>query len=435
MNILQKIVADQKSGMPVGIYSCCSANEYVLRAALERGKAHNTPVLIESTANQVDQYGGYTGMRPADFFAYVKGLAREVGIREELVLLGGDHLGPLTWSGLPEQEAMEKAKELVRAYVLAGFEKIHLDTSMRLGDDNREEPLSDEVIARRGASLCAIAEEAYAEIAPKGAKAPCYIIGSEVPIPGGAQEAEEGVGVTRPEDCRRTISVFREVFLKYGLEDAWSRVIGLVVQPGVEFGDAEVFDYCREKAAALTGVLGEYPSLVFEGHSTDYQLRENLKQMVEDGIAILKVGPALTFGLREALLALEQIETALFRGKNIWRSDFNGILEETMLEKPANWQKHYHGSVDAQRLARTYSFSDRARYYLPEAEVQASIGRLIRNLRTAEIPDTLLSQYLPMQYGKVRRGLLSKDPEALIQDHIGDYIDDYLYATGRLSSD
>ena len=118
-------------------------------------------------------------------------------------------------------------------------------------------------------------------------------------------------------------------------------------------------------------------------------MRENLKQMVEDGIAILKVGPALTFGLREALLALEQIETALFRGKNIWRSDFNGILEETMLEKPANWQKHYHGSVDAQRLARTYSFSDRARYYLPEAEVQASIGRLIRNLRTAEIPDTL----------------------------------------------
>ena len=183
------------------------------------------------------------------FFAYVKGLA------------GSRHPGGACPSrrGSPWPADLERPsgagsdgkrqKELVRAYVLAGFEKIHLDTSMRLGDDNREEPLSDEVIARRGASLCAIAEEAYAEIALKGAKAPCYIIGSEVPIPGGAQEAEEGVGVTRPEDCRRTISVFREVFLKYGLEDAWSRVIGLVVQPGVEFGDAEVFDYCREKAA------------------------------------------------------------------------------------------------------------------------------------------------------------------------------------------
>lgn len=432
MNLLQKIVADQKSGVPTGIYSCCSANEYVLRAALARGKAHHTPVLIEATANQVNQYGGYTGMKPADFYAYVKGFAQEAGIPEGMVILGGDHLGPLTWSGLPETEAMEKAKVLVREYVLAGFEKIHLDTSMRLADDSREEALSDEVIARRGAELCAVAEEAYASIAPKGAKAPCYIIGSEVPIPGGAQEAEEGISVTRPEDCRRTISVFREAFEQRGLSEAWKRVIGLVVQPGVEFGDAEVFDYNREKAAALTAVLAEYPSIVFEGHSTDYQTRKGLKRMVEDGIAILKVGPALTFGMREAVLALELIEKALLSGKNIWLSDFNRILEATMLEKPENWQKHYHGTAAEQQLARTYSFSDRARYYLPEEAVKASVARLVKNLRAVEIPDTLLSQYLPLQYAKIRDGVLSKDPEALIQDRIGDYIDDYLYATGQL---
>ena len=183
MNFLQKMVADQKNGVATGIYSCCSANESVLRAALARGKANRTPVLIEATANQVNQYGGYTGMKPADFYAYVKGLVREIGISEETVILGGDHLGPLTWSGLPEAEAMEKAKELVESYVLAGFEKIHLDTSMRLADDSRDEPLSDAVIARRGAELCAVAEQAYASIAGKGAKAPCYIIGSEVPIP------------------------------------------------------------------------------------------------------------------------------------------------------------------------------------------------------------------------------------------------------------
>ena len=34
--------------------------------------------------------------------------------------------------------------------------------------------------------------------------------------------------------------------------------------------------------------------------------------MVEDGIAILKVGPALTFALREGLFALEQIERELY---------------------------------------------------------------------------------------------------------------------------
>lgn len=432
MNFLQKMVADQKNGVATGIYSCCSANESVLRAALARGKANRTPVLIEATANQVNQYGGYTGMKPADFYAYVKGLVREIGISEETVILGGDHLGPLTWSGLPEAEAMEKAKELVESYVLAGFEKIHLDTSMWLADDSRDEPLSDAVIARRGAELCAVAEQAYASIAGKGAKAPCYIIGSEVPIPGGAQEAEDGISVTRPEDCRRTIAVFQEEFTRRGLSDAWSRVIGVVVQPGVEFGDAEVFDYNREKAAALTAVLAEYPAMVFEGHSTDYQTRKGLRQMVEDGIAILKVGPALTFGMREAVLALEQIEKALLSGKNIWLSDFNRILEATMLEKPENWQKHYHGTAAEKQLARTYSYSDRARYYMPEEAVKASIARLMKNLREAEIPDTLLSQYLPLQYSKVREGVLSKDPEALIEDRIGNYIDDYLFATGQL---
>lgn len=430
MHILEKIVAAQKSGIPAGIYSCCSANVYVLRAALERGKAHNTPVLIESTANQVNQDGGYTGMKPADFYAYVHTLIEEVGIDKDLVILGGDHLGPLTWSNLPEAEAMEKARVLVREYVLAGFRKIHIDTSMRLADDSRTERLSDAVIARRGAMLCKAAEEAWKSL-PAG-QAPYYIIGSEVPIPGGAQEAEDSISVTRPEDCRATVSVFREAFAAEGLSDAWERVIGVVVQPGVEFGDAEVFDYNRDNAASLCAVLQDYPNLVFEGHSTDYQTRKNLRKMVEDGIAILKVGPALTFGLREALLALEQIEKILFRGKDVWLSNYGEILEETMLQKPQNWQKHYHGDAAALRLARTYSFSDRARYYLPEAAVENAIVRLIENLRQVEIPYTLLSQYLPLQYAKIRDGQLSADPQVLLQDRIGDYIDDYLYAIGVL---
>ena len=303
---------------------------------MERAKKRGIPVLIEATANQVNQFGGYTGMKPANFYAYCIELAQKVGLSERSIILGGDHLGPLTWSKLGEEQAMANAQELVRQYVLAGFTKIHLDTSMRLASDPADKGLSDEVIAKRGATLCAAAEKAFQERARSvpNAQKPVYVIGSEVPIPGGAQEVEESISVTKPGDCKATISAFREAFEKNNLLQAWERVVAVVVQPGVEFGDRDVFEYNREAAKPLTAVLKEYPSLIFEGHSTDYQTPQKLREMVEDGIAILKVGPALTFALREGLLALEQIERVLFEGKDIWLSGFASVLENAMLNTP-----------------------------------------------------------------------------------------------------
>ena len=143
-HILQEIAAANRAGEGVGIYSCCSANEYVLRAALKKAREHRTYVLIESTANQVDQFGGYIGMTPEQFYAYVLGLARELDVPSSQVILGGDHLGPLTFAEKPEAEAMALARELVRRYALAGFTKIHIDTSMKVGDDDAHLRLPDE---------------------------------------------------------------------------------------------------------------------------------------------------------------------------------------------------------------------------------------------------------------------------------------------------
>lgn len=429
---VQEIIAAQKRGEAAGIYSCCSANPYVIKAALLRGRKYGTPVLIEATANQVDQFGGYSGMKPADFVEFVGRLVDEVGIDPRLVLLGGDHLGPLTFAREDEAQAMEKASVLVREYVLAGFSKIHIDTSMRLGSDKKGEPLTDETIARRGAELCRAAEVAYAQRASEHPEAqpPVYIIGSEVPIPGGAQEEEDSVSVTSPEACKKTLSAFREAFLTRGLESALPRVVGVVVQPGVEFGDQQVICYDREKARELVRVLDDEPSIVFEGHSTDYQTKYALREMVEDGIAILKVGPALTFALREALLALECMERELLRHRQVWLSSFRETLENEMLDAPENWEKHYHGSETQRRFARVYSFSDRARYYLARPNVRGSIERLINNLSGVDIPVTLISQYMPAQYYAVAEGRLGRAPEALLLDRIGNCIDDYLYATG-----
>jgi D-tagatose-1,6-bisphosphate aldolase subunit GatZ/KbaZ len=258
---------------------------------------------------------------------------------------------------------------------------------------------------------------------------PVYVVGSEVPIPGGSQE-EEGIQITRVNDFEGTVEEFRKAFYQYGLEEAWENVIAVVVQPGVEFGDETIHEYSREAAKELGIALGKYPGLVFEGHSTDYQTAEALRQMVEDGIAVLKVGPALTFALREGLFALNYIENELFRyNPEVQLSNFMNVLDDVMARNPENWKKHYHGSGSKVRFSRKYSLSDRCRYYLPMKEVRDAMELMLQNLKAVQIPLTLISEFMPIQYYKVRHGLLKNDPEELLKDRIINCIDDYMFAT------
>lgn len=430
-NPLKQIVVKQKKGEPVGIYSCCSANDYVIEAALECVKRDDSCVLIEATANQVDQNGGYTGMTPSDFRAFVLEKAKAIGVDESRIFLGGDHLGPLTFASLPEKEAMEKAEELVRCYVAAGFTKIHIDTSMKVADDDPNIRLSDEIIASRGARLARVCEETYQELLKSNPDAirPVYIVGSEVPIPGGATEENAGMQVTRVEDFKATVAAFEAAFLKEGLQDTWADVMGVVVQPGVEEKDDGCTEYDRSKAVELMASIKEFPNLIFEGHSTDYQTKYKLRELIEDGVGILKVGPGLTYAMREGLFALANIEEAIFHGTDTETSHFIDVLEEAMLEEPKNWCKHYHGDDNALWFKRKYSFSDRSRYYMPNPKVAAAKDRLIANLREAGIPLSVLSQFMPIQYTKVREGLLKNDPEALIKDRIKNVIDEYVFAS------
>lgn len=430
MHPLAEIIEKNKERGRGGIYSCCSANEYVLRAALQRGAETDTYVLIEATANQVDQYGGYTGMTPVLFRDRVMSLAGGCGLPRERLILGGDHLGPLTFSGLEEEEAMRKAEELVRAYVLAGFTKIHLDTSMYLASDDRSAPLPVETVALRGARLCRVCEEAFSRLKKERpeARPPVYIIGSEVPIPGGAREHEDSVEATSAKAVSETLESYRRSFSSTGIEEAWKRVVGLVVQPGVEFGDDEVFEYDRAAARELVRILKKIPGITYEAHSTDYQTRKALREMVEDGFSILKVGPALTFALREALFALEAMERELAVFYNYQPSYFREALEGEMTARPRWWRNHYHGSAGQLAFRRAYSFSDRARYYLPEKNVVEAMEKMLGNLSSRPIPLSLLSQFMPGQYVRVRQGLLINGPEELVLDRIKEIINDYLYA-------
>ena len=409
MNALLDLVRRHKSGVPVGIYSVCSAHPLVLEAALRLAHRTGGMALIEATSNQVNQDGGYTGMRPPAFRERVLALASAVGLPHERVVLGGDHLGPNCWQHLPSATALQKAEVMVAEYVAAGFRKIHLDCSMSCADDPRS--LGDELIAERTAALCETTEAAWHTA---GGEPPVYIIGSEVPVPGGAHETLQELAVTTPEAAHATIEAHRTAFARHGIESAWSRVVGLVVQPGVEFDHHQVIDYVRSKAVVLSRSIEPVAGLVFEAHSTDYQTAPALEALVRDHFAILKVGPGLTFALREVLWALSDIAAEL---DLMPEASLKETLIGEMKRDPRYWRSYYT-NPGRQAFDLQFSLSDRIRYYWSTPVADRACAQLFDRLASNGIPLTLISQYLPMQYPAVREGLLENDPRELVFDGV-----------------
>jgi D-tagatose-1,6-bisphosphate aldolase subunit GatZ/KbaZ len=422
MNELWNTIQRHKAGAPVGIYSVCSAHPTILEAAMRQAADDDSYVLIEATSNQVDQFGGYTGMRPADFRELVHSIADACAFPRERIVLGGDHLGPNRWQKESAETAMAKAEDLVAAYVEAGYSKIHIDCSMSCAGD--QVPAGDDIVATRTARLVRVAEAAAARAGITHEL--LYVIGTEVPVPGGAHETLEELVPTSAEAARATLERHRAAFVEVGLEEIWPRIIALVVQPAVEFDHLRVIDYRHEGTGSLRTVLDDEPGLVFEAHSTDYQQTAGLRQLVEDHWAILKVGPGLTFAMREALFALEEIERELVPEEE--RSYLAEVLERRMLARPEYWSGYYDGSPQEQRIARRFSYSDRLRYYWPDPVVVRAEERLYANLSTHPIPLPLISQFLPDQYARVREGRLDAHPRALVIDKIRDSLRPYAIA-------
>ncbi len=422
MNALRDLIARHKGGDAVGITSICSAHPIVIEASLRHAAGRGDGiVLFEATCNQVNQDGGYTGMKPSDFVAFVNGIAGRVGFDSQRVALGGDHLGPNPWTRLSADAAMDKAEVMVDAYVAAGFRKIHLDCSMSCAGDPT--PLPEAEIVRRAVRLARAAENAFARA---GGEPPVYVIGTEVPVPGGATEAIEGLAVTSPQAALATIEAHRQAFGDAGLESAWSRVIASVVQPGVEFDHHNVIDYGPQQARALSQSIAAVPGMVFEAHSTDYQTRGALRSLVEDHFAILKVGPGLTFAMREALWALDAIDQEIT--PDHLQARLRDVVLSQMREHPKYWEKYYHAVGKPLTVDLQYSLSDRVRYYWPDPVIEAARVRLFENLTRTPPPISLLSQHLPLALHAVRTGAATRDPLSLAMAHVSAVLDDYHHA-------
>jgi D-tagatose-1,6-bisphosphate aldolase subunit GatZ/KbaZ len=420
---LLEVLARHKAGQPVGVYSVCSAHPLVLEAELRRAHRHSGYALIEATSNQVNQDGGYTGMRPPDFVQFVHSIATRVGLPHQRVLLGGDHLGPNCWQHLSAEQALLRSERLVEAYVAAGFRKIHLDCSMSCADD--PVPLGDALVAARVARLCQVAERTWKQV---GGEAPVYVVGTEVPVPGGAHELLTELRPTEPEAAAATIESHRRAFALAKLDEVWPRIIGLVVQPGVEFDHYKVVDFQPERVGSLAAVVAAQPHMVYEAHSTDYQTPPNLRALVRAHFAILKVGPALTFALREALWALAMLEREWLPAEG--GSALRATVMEAMLANPRHWEKYYSSKGAQLEFDLQFSLSDRLRYYWPVPAVERAMTRLLARLEQNPPPLTLLSQFLPQQYAALRAGTLAPGARELVLHHVGLVLQQYALACG-----
>lgn len=409
MKALVQLLQRHKAGSGEGIYSVCSSHPLVIEAALHEAHRSAQWVLIEATSNQVNQFGGYSGMTPAQFRAYVTDIAARASLPQERLLLGGDHLGPNAWRAETAAVAMERSERLIADYVAAGFRKIHLDCSMSCAGDPGV--LKDAVVAARAARLCRVAEQAWHD---SGGEAPVYVIGTEVPVPGGAAEELGTLAVTTPAAVKATLEIHRRGFLAQGLEAAWERVVALVVQPGVEFDNHKVIDYHPARARELSRCIESEPGLLYEAHSTDYQTPAALAALVRDHFAILKVGPGASFALREALWALSEIRGEL-GGEQ--RESLKAVVLGAMRREPKYW-KSYYTDPHSEVLDLQYSLSDRIRYYWNFPEVQQATTALLQELARRPIPRGLLSQYLPAQYAAVREGWLPSEPRALLREAV-----------------
>ena len=413
---INSLLSRNRSGEAVGLPCFCTANEQVLRSIFQFAQKHQVPAVVEATCNQVNQDGGYTGMTATDFRDWMTTLAKEFGVASESIVLGGDHLGPNPWRHLPAKEAMAKADVLVRDYAAAGFKKIHLDASMACGGESTP---SFELVAERAARLCKIAESHSPH-----AEELVYIIGTEVPIPGGETDDMVELAVTSVARLTDTIDTHREAFDKEGLSHVWPKIVSVVTQPGVDFSHTAIHRFEPNKARDLSAAVKAIENMTFEAHSTDYQPTESLAELVKQHFFFLKVGPELTFRMREAVFALASIETHLLPEKK--RSHLIANIDKAMQENSEHWTPYYRGAEELVSQLKHFSYSDRIRYYWTVPGVAQALGRLFDNLSDIKIPETIVSQY----FSSRQFGSMDAPASQITADHIALCVGRYYEACG-----
>ena len=196
--------------------SFCTSNFEVLKLSIIFAKYNNLPILIESTSNQVNQFGGYTFLKPKQFYKKIKLTAKKLNYNKNLYV-GADHLGPLPWKNLIENKAINNSIKLFRDVVNAGYNKIHIDTGIKLKSDKK---LSKNQIIDRCARIFNSVDKKLKNI--------YFVFGTEVPFAGGGKKYSSKVTkLNSIKNDYEHYSRFRGLF-------------SLVIEPGLGFNNNKV---------------------------------------------------------------------------------------------------------------------------------------------------------------------------------------------------
>lgn len=382
-DLLTPIIRAVRQQIGPAIPAVVSVQPDVIAAALRQARDHDMPALIEAPADEVNQFGGHSGLTPADFAALVRDIAGGQGLEAVPLILGADRLGPWLWPALAPDAAMTHAERMVMDFVAAGFTRLHFD-----GPD------------AAGTARLVAAAEAHAP-------APDLLCHG---LPASFEPVD---GVTSPETLARTLELHEAAFAEAGLNAAWKRVRTVSVHLGMGFGPALIERFDMGQPDRLSAVLPDHGRIALEARDVDYQSARACADLTRRNVAVLKLGPSLSFAWREALYALSHVLN--------WQDGSAHIserMEDLMLADPAAWQEDYRGPPAVQRVLRHFGFTDRIRHYWPRAA--AAVEALCEGIDATGLPHPLLLQYLPPEI-LARAARLDLPPaQAILQAQVED---------------
>ena len=339
--------------------SFCTSNIEVIKTILFFCNIKKLPCLIECTSNQVNQNGGYTNKTPKMFIKEILNISKKSKFDSKKLYLGGDHLGPLPWKKENTKTAIKNSISLINQFLKYNFCKIHIDTSIKCKDDKY---INSEIIFNRTNKILNDFN------IKKKIKNKFLVIGTEVPLSGSGDNNK--IVKTSKKQIVSEVTKFKEILKKLNLK---SNLFGLVIEPGMKYKHFSITkpkfpDFIKKK------IISKKKNFVYEAHSTDYQKKSTLKQLVKNNFKFLKVGPELTFNYSRALFMMESIEKKFCKVKN---SNIKKSILSSMMKNKKYWDGYYKKN---ERKLFLDSKLDRMRYYLNTKPVINSIKTIKKNI-------------------------------------------------------
>lgn len=370
--ILKKLESlSQKDSKNYTLFAVCPNSLNVLAAAIRAAKRANAPILFAATLNQVDIDGGYTNWSQNDLIRIIQEQSYKIGYKGPTIACV-DHGGPWVkdiqrierWD---LKKSMNWIKKSFEASILAGFDLIHVDSTVDLFNQN----ITIETVVERTIELIDHSESFRKK---QGGPPISYEVGTE----------EVRGGLANLNTFNKFLKLLKQGLKEKGLEDIWP--IFIVAKVGTDLHTSE-FDY--QIAKKVSSIAREYGSYI-KGHYTDFV--SNPQDYPLAGVGAANVGPEFTVVEYEALQELENIEMDLYKkGRVAIASNLSKKIKKAVLDSE-RWKKWLlPGEKDFDSLApsrKDWILKTSSRYIWAEPEVSCAQHQLHKNLEANGIDST-----------------------------------------------